>query len=241
MGDVIDIINYDNFKFIVLPGSNPPPQYQAHYDSAYRCWLKVWGVAYNELGVSRHLYSDDFTRQTELNCIFYGSTCIGILFLKQVDFSSAAVRDDSYFKLWSDKELDSLIQYGPEILVCSNTTIAEEWRRKSTKLSMKDLIVYFSAQRFVHSTASAMTAVTRKTRGIHKLTERFGAQVLKADVPNFNATDLVDLCAFYKHTITEGTDPVVIEFGRKLWKEMIVVHSNKTILTDKNNSAKKIA
>ncbi len=222
MSNVIDMIQYNHFKFVVLPGSDPDPQYMHHYQSAYECWLKVWSKAYKEFEITKQLLSDSFTRQTEINCVFYGSQCVALLFLKWTDFNSAASKNDSYFKLWNEEELKLLSKDGSKILVCSYTTVAEEWR-KSSRISMKDLIVYFSTQRFMQSTASAMTAVTRKTRGIHKLTERFGAKILKENIPNFNSEDLVDLCAFYRDSVTEGTDQTVKELGRTLMKNITVV------------------
>ena len=227
MGNVTDLINYDDFEFVVVPGSDPDPKYLEYYNSAYECWYKVWSDAYKELGVDKVLHADDFTRQTEVDCVFYKGKCVALLFLRWADIRTKAIRNDSYFKLWTEDEFEKLTKYGKEVLIISNTTVAKEWRGKATNFPMKDLILYFTVQRFLSSNAPAMTAVTRNARGVDKMIQRFGAVMFKENVPNFNDTDLVNLGAFYRKDMTEGTDPEVRELGRKLMSRMLVVPRTK--------------
>lgn len=227
VSNISNLININNLKFVVLPGSDPDPQYLNYYNSAFECWSKVWADAYAELGVKKDFFSDDFTRQTEIDCIFYGEQCVALLFLRWADFRTTAIKKDSYFKLWSEKEFELLTKYGPEVLIISNTTVAKEWRGRRSEISMKDLVLYFTIQRFLTSDSQAMTAVTRNTRGIDDLIQRFGAVMFKKDVPNFNENDLVNLGAFYRKDMTEGTDPAVKNLGRKLWDNMLIVPRTK--------------
>lgn len=242
MSQLSKIINPDQFKFVVLPGSDPDPQYITYYNSAYECWYNVWKDAFKELDMKRQMHSDDFTRQTEINCLFYGTQCIALLFLRWADFKTLAIKDDSYFKLWTHEDFDKLTKYGSDILIISNTTVHQNWRGKDLTISIKDLILYLTIQRFLSSSASAMTAVTRNTRGIDKMIERFGAVMFKKDIPNFNNTDLVNIGAFYRKDMTEGTDPEVIKVGRNLISKIITVSRTKTAISDKNNlPSKKVA
>ncbi|MES2768529.1 MAG: hypothetical protein V4596_05220 [Bdellovibrionota bacterium] len=241
MSTLTNLIQEENFKFVSLPGSDPDPKYLEYYNSAYECWYKVWSEAYKELDVNKRLHSDDFTRQTEINCVFYGSKCIALLFLKWADFKADATKNDSYFKLWTDNEFEQLTKYGPEVIIISNTTVAKEWRGTQSKLSIKDLVLYFTIRRFLTSSSPAMTAVTRNARGVDKLIERFGAVMFKENVPNFNDKDLVNLGAFYKKDMTDGTDPVVAEIGKRLWDKMIVVPRTKFVIPAEEETLQKIA
>lgn len=220
-------MNLNEFKFIVLPGSNPDPKYLDYYENAYSCWHRVWDETLKEFDSSKHLYSDDFTRQTEINCIFHRSKCVALLFSRVTNFVSETSRNDSYFKLWSEDEFKKLLKDGLEILVISNTTVAKEWRGENSPIPLKDLIVYLTIHRGLTSGASAMTAITRNTRGVDKLVERFGAIILKKDVPNYNSEDLVNLSVFYKKETTEGTNPEVTRLGRKLMSEAIITTEQK--------------
>ncbi len=234
-----DKFNPELLQFVVLPGANPAPQYLDYYNKAYECWLNVWKDAFDELGLPRKLYSDNFTRQTEVDAIFYDGECVGMLFLNWIDCSLAALKNDSYFKLWTDLDFKKLTRDGDKILICSNTTISHKFRRSVCPISMKDLVFYFSCRRFKESAADGMTGVTRIAKGIHKLSYRFGAVEIRTNVVNYNQDDLVDICAFYKDTVSEGEDPEIIQLGRKLWSKMIVVERSITELPD--DETKKIA
>src|SRR5262245_7306877 len=69
-------------------------------EQAYTCWSSVWRQTLRELDGAGHVYSDDFTRQHELGCLFYSGQCVGLTGYRWVDLSLAESRDDSYFKVW---------------------------------------------------------------------------------------------------------------------------------------------
>lgn len=242
MSQIPNIIQKENFKFIVLPGSDPDERYLDYYNSAYQCWHSVWDEVYQELGVNKVLYSDEFTRQTEISCLFYGSQCIALLFLRWANFETDIARSDSYFKLWTDEDLKKLTQHGKNILVVSNTTVAKNWRGKDISISIKDLILYLTVQYFLKSDSPAMTAVTRNTRGVDKMIERFGATIFRKNVPNYNAQDLVNIAAIFRKDATEGTDLEVIRIGRKLMRNALIIPRVKTtVASSEHNSKRKSA
>lgn len=223
-------VDLDLFQMVILPGRDPDPAFFRHYQEAYKCWYNVWSDAYRELGVDKKLFSDDFTRQTEICTVFYQMECVGMLFLSWFDMASPASSQDSYFKVWTESDLTKLTREGQNILVCSNTTIGKTWRKSNCPISMKDLIVYLTCyQRFKNSAADGLTGVTRRARGVHELTYRYGAIPLRENVAHFDETDRVDVVAFYKDTIKEGPYEDVVKLGRRMWEERIEV---KRVVTE---------
>lgn len=217
-------LNLDLFKFIILPGRDPDPKFTHYYREAYKCWDSVWGDAYKELKIDKPLFSDDFTRQTEICSIFYEQDCVGMLFLSWADMSNPALAKDSYFKIWSKDDLAYLTKYGNRVLICSNTTIGKNWRKTNCDISMKDLVFYLTCyQRFKSSAADGMTGVTRRARGIHELSYRYGAVPLRENIVHFDDEDRVDIVAFFKDTIKEGPYEQVIQLGRRMWNERVEV------------------
>jgi len=218
-------LDLKKFRFVILPGRDPDPTYTHYYREAYKCWYSVWGDAYKELHVDKEVYADDFTRQTEICSIFYDQECVGMLFLTWADLSNPAMLKDSYFKIWTKQDISQLTKDGPAVLICSNTTISKDWRKDKCHISMKDLVFYLTCyQRFKSSAANAMTGVTRRARGVHELSYRYGAVPLRENVVHFDEEDRVDVVAFYKDTIKEGPFPDIISLGRRLWAERLEVN-----------------
>lgn len=238
MDNLIDLIKIEKFNFISLPGDNPCSKYIEHYNSAFDCWRNVWEETYKDLGFKKDIYSDEFTRQGKINCIFYDTRCVAIMFLRWADLSVNTTRNDSYFRLWSDDDIRDLAKDGNNIVVMSNMTIAKEWRKDVCNISMKDLIVYFCSRNFVESNASTMATFTRNTKNVHKLAERFGGICIRENIVNYNSTDLVNLFAFRKYTASEGTNLTVKELGRMLWEKRIIVPRSSEEIPSNNPTQK---
>lgn len=219
----VSLIQYDQFKFVVLPGANPDVQHLDYYNDAYQCWLNVWEEAYKEIGYSKSMHSDEFTRQAYVNCIFYNSKCVAIMFLRNVDISLLSGQHDSYFRLWNPDDLTALAKDGHNILVMSNMTIDMEWRKKNIPISLKDLIVYYCCRRFLESENDSMATFTRNTKNVNALAERFGGTCIRENIANYNNVDMVNLYAFRKETTTHGTHEDVKKLGDSMWNNILIV------------------
>ncbi len=215
-----DIINYDNLRFLVLPSKNPSQKEVQDYNNAYEAWLRVWKDAYKELKLEKPIYSDEFTRHDHINCIFYGAQCIASVHSRIVDISIPATVEDSYFKIWNTQDVKRIRSHGNKVMIISNMTVHKEWRKSFCDLSIKDLIIYLCCMRFKSSAAAVMATYTRNSKNVNELVKRFGAQVIRKDVQNFNKKDLVDLFIFSKDSVTAGTDPTVQTLGGKLLEKM---------------------
>jgi hypothetical protein len=242
MSDLIDFVDYKKLRFIVLPSSSPKNEFVEYYNNAYHSWLSVWSSTYKELGLNKTIFSDEFTRHSDINCIFYNKLCVATVHSRIVNIDLPSTLNDSYFRLWTDEDLNALRNHGNQVMVISNMTVNSAWRKSSCKISIKDLIIYLCCKRFEASNSFLLATFTRNSKNIHKLMERFGAQTIRNDIKNHNDEDLVSLFTLPKNLVTEGTDPTIIELGRKLWDEQIIApKENNDIPSIDKSPFKKIA
>ncbi len=225
MSNLIPFLALKKFKFVRLSGSPPDVKYLEYYDAAYDCWKKVWIEAFRGLGISKPFVSDEFTRQEEILTIFYGQQCVGMMFFRIVDLSIYAYQNDTYFKLWTLQDLKNLAEHGPLIAVMSNMTISTDWRKTSYDLSMKDLVVYYTCQRFKDSQTHGMATFTRNSKNVNKLAERFGGICIRSNIENYGPRDLVNLFKFTQESVTEGEFDNVKTLGRFLYKNEIIAQA----------------
>jgi hypothetical protein len=191
---------FEGLRIVELPGVNPPSHLKTEYKNAYELWHRVWSSTFEELkGVSR-LYSDDFTRQEDVICLFEGSKCLFTIFFRKADITNPAIRNDSYFASWDEASLDALARDSSETIIYSYITVNEEARRGYRGLPLKKLIVAAGVQYFLESGGSSMTATSRNGKGINKVVEQYGATPIKLDQTMHGVP--VDIAIFYKKEVS---------------------------------------
>ncbi|HEY8261500.1 MAG TPA: hypothetical protein VIG55_09830 [Methylosinus sp.] len=213
----------ETLRVVSLPGANPDIDQLSDYTSAYAMWKLVWLETFGELDGLDRIYSDDFSRQDEMLCIFRGAACLAMGALRRRDLSMPTVREDSYFKIWPPEAIDALSRNGCDIIICSYLTVHPMARRKALGLPMKDIMSGLLLRRLLETGAAAMTGTMRADRGMHETTFRFGATLLVPDLMLHNAP--VDLVAFFPQNVMDG-EAEVAEAVRYLW-------SSKRQVTDR--------
>lgn len=167
-----------------------------HYCSAYKMWQEVWSDTFKQLEGKETIFSDDWTRQTVIHCLFYKEQCFASCFHRYVDFGNPATNADSYFQAWPQEAIEKLVSTGTDIDVCSNFTIHPMARKGKFDFSVKEVLVGLSIKELQNSKCHSMTGTMRVDKGMHKATYEVGAEVLRPNVIYHNVP--VDLVAFRK-------------------------------------------
>jgi hypothetical protein len=231
----------EKLRFISFPGSYPNIDYYRLYASAYECWSSVWREAYADLAVDKKVFADDFTRQMQINTLFYEDQCLGSLFLNLIDTESPVWRQDSYFKLWPDSDVQKIYARGRYSLVLSSLVVHPDWRGLALPIKVKDLLFYYVCRSFANSSADSMIAITRVEKKVNEQCYRFGATPVSRNIPHFNEKDLVDIVAFSRSTVIESPDPAITRLGRELWQSQIEVGREVWSISSPQDKLKKSA
>lgn len=186
-----------NWKLFLLPGSANIQTYSKQTERAFKSWHQVWSAAFEEVGIEKKLFSDEFTRQDDVMALFEGDKCLASLFFRNVDLSQDLHRMDSYFAEWPELAVQRLMRDSQHICVGSQTTVIPEARGRYKQISMKRLLLALLVQYCIHNDdSSAVTAAMRNAKGMQKVGCEAGATLLQADVPVHG--EPTDLMAFYK-------------------------------------------
>lgn len=216
-------IDINELQLICLPGRNAPKQYLPEYYKAYYCWRETWIDAYKkEMKVDSFLNSNEFTRQDEILALFYKGECAALTFFKWVDGSEMEIiKHDSYFDVWTDESLEKLMSRGSKLLVCSQFTVSEKYR-KVPEFRFKDLMVALLVERFKHSDRDAMTGTVRVAKNMGEATAKSGAVLIQRAVEYTNvAGERADLVGFYQDTIVESSSPGVADIVKCVFPRTI--------------------
>lgn len=198
-------IDINELQLFLLPGKCPPKEHLETYLKAYHCWREVWEDAYKkELHVDKFLSSDDFTRQDEILALFHKGECTGMIFLKWVEAGEDPVIHDSYFKVWPEIAFRQLCSRGPNVIVSSQFTVHFKYRKNSSQIPWKDLLMGLVMERFRHSDQDAMTGTMRLQKNMGEATYRGGAVPLVRNVAYSSEEDRVDLVAAFQDTVTDS-------------------------------------
>jgi len=191
MSDSLPILS-----FKIIPASDPEAAWKPIYDEAYRCWHEVWSTTLAELDGISTLFSDDFTRQHRVGCIFLHDRCIGVVFLRLVDFALPSSRADSYFKVWSKAALEQLGREGLKVAVGSNITVDPAFRGTlEGGIRLKNLLLGLCLKDSFDIGADVMTGTLRCNRGMRAVGQEFESEPLAM---TFHHGVEVDLVAFYR-------------------------------------------
>lgn len=202
------VIDFDLIDVYVLNGNinlNPASFSEIHQKS-FKCWHDVWGDYYTSEHPNGHrLNSDEFTRQDDILAIFYKGECFGITFFKHVNWNDISAPLDSYFELWPEESMNALVSRGKNIIICSQFTIAQNYRGKNTDIQWKYVLFGFIMKRFLMTSADGMTGTMRVKRGMGRMSYEAGAvPILQNLVYKDHEDESVDLVGFYHKEVSEA-------------------------------------
>jgi hypothetical protein len=195
-----------SLRIVSLRGANPFPDQLSDYKSAYALWKMVWLETFKELDGVDRIFSDDFSRQDEILCLFRGPICLAVGVMRWRNLDMPSVRDDSYFEMWPTKALEILGSNGKNIVIASNLAVHPMARRNALGLPMKDVMLGLLVKRFLESGADAMTGAMRADRGMHTAAYQLGASVLESNLVLHNSP--VELVAFFPQNMISGEGKV---------------------------------
>lgn len=210
----------DEFRLILLPLAKPEAEYAWYYRRALDCWETVWRAFFNQFQDGQPFFIDNFLRQDEAACLFTESTCAALITFRMVDFSIMDYRNDSWFRLWSESDLDKLFQCGKKIFVASHITVHPEFRRYSPDLKLKEILLDVMIQRFLESSADVIAGMTRRDRGIHDEAYKLGATMIRDKVAFLEGV-YADLVAFFRHEAHVSERAHVRAMSDALWSNRV--------------------
>ena len=185
----------------LIPGENPSSRAKGIYEAAYRCWSRVWSATFRELDGSPLLFSDDFTRQSQIGAIMSGDRCLAMALLHWVDFSLPTARADSCFKIWSEESIVALTQDGPSILAGTYLGVDPEFRGDlGGGMFLKDLVLGLVIKSLLESGADALAGTMRCNRGMDRSAYEHGATPIQKGVLHGVEVELV---AFYRRKLSQ--------------------------------------
>ncbi len=194
-----------------------PKELQPIYDQAFKSWHETWELTYkNDFHSDKDLFSDEFTRQDDILILMYHGECAALCFFSHVNLEDFSAGLDSYFSCWPAKARTGLCLHGSEVIICSQFTVMENFRREGPaemdNAPWKILLMGMLSKYFLHSKKPAMTGTMRVNKGMGKLTALFGTVPLIENMEYQAGKDLtlVDLVAFYQENVARayGDNPV---------------------------------
>ncbi len=188
-----------------------PKELHRVYDLSFRAWHDTWDKTYREDFHSvRKLTSDDFTRQDEVLVLLYRGECAALCFFSDANMDDQSALQDSYFKYWPENAINKLCAKGSDVVICSQFTVCENFRKETLKTSFGDtpwkvILSGLVAEYYMASGKDAMTGTMRVTKGMDKLTYTFGATPLveKLEYQAGSEKTPVDLVAFYQDNVRD--------------------------------------
>ena len=212
---------HDKFRLILLPLAIPEPKHAWYYQRALHCWEVVWRAFFDQFqGSSKPFFIDNFLRQDEAACIFTESACTALIVFRTVDFSIMDYRNDSWFRIWSDADLEMLLQHGKKVFIASHLTVHPDFRRYSVEVKFKEILLDIMVRRFFESSANVISGMTRRDRGIHDEAYKLGASMIREDVEFLEGVQ-ADLVVFFRHKVHVSESPHVRTLSDALWTNRV--------------------
>jgi hypothetical protein len=180
-----EIIDFDKIDIYVLNGNlrHNPEKLKKIYMKSFKCWHETWDDFYHsEHHSSAKLNSNEFTRQDEIIALFYEGECFALTFFKEVNWKDTTAALDAYFNPWTPEAILGLLQKGDNILICSQFTVAKNFRNRKVDIPWKYILSGFNMKYFLESSADAMTGTMRVKKGMGRMSVEAGATPLALGV-----------------------------------------------------------
>lgn len=227
-------LNLKDLRCYVFSGQGVPAGYEEIYEKCFQMWKSVWAATFTELKSSQTLFSDGFTRQSKIACIFVGDECATMVACREMNFALSAQREDSLLASWDGEAFDSLTVEGSRVSIASYLTVAPEFRGEiAPDLSLKTLSVMMSTHCLLDSDCDVMTGTMRCNRGTDKSAYKAGARFIKKS--QMHGVE-VDLVGFFKSDILKNYADSTNLWSETLWKNRVDLTS-KGSLTQRDRKA----
>lgn len=190
------MIDAHSLSLVAIEGDNQGSN-KGLYHKAFQLWYDVWSQTFRELDDSKHIPSDDFTRQDEILALFHKEQCVALICHRYVETDNPAIWYDSYFNPWPSHAKEAL-RTGKHLVIGSQISIHPDFRGRSHGMSLKELIVHCSLSHLAKKDVDAITGVMRADKAMHHLFYACGAQPLERGLVFHNVP--VDLVAFFPKT-----------------------------------------
>lgn len=200
-----EIIDFDEIDVYLLNGikRNNPKDLYGIYQKTFQCWYNSWNHYFHgEYETDVKLSSTEFTRQDEVLALFYKGECFATTFFKEVNWDDETAPLDSYFNPWNEEVKAGLIARGKNILICSQFTVARNFRDRKVDIPWKYILSGFNMKRFLESETDAMTGTMRVSKGMGRMSVEAGGTPLATNVPCLDHEgELVDMVAFFQNEV----------------------------------------
>lgn len=215
----MDTLNTHKFKLFMLPLRSPEAAWRERYSQAYALWERVWLGVHQRFQVPGHFFMDAFFRHDEAASIFDGDTCVALLLFRTFDFSLVNFRRDSYFKEFTDLDLQRLLSAGPRTFAATNLTVAPEYRAFHPDVRFKQVVMNIMVHRFLQSPADTIINVARRDRDLNKEALGLGGIMLRENVDFFSGREKVDLVYYTRDSVHLTEQPTLLRFANILWEQ----------------------
>jgi hypothetical protein len=218
-------LDLKNLRYYLISGQEVPAGYTQIYENSYNMWKQVWSQALTDLNSPQPIFSDGFTRQTKIGCIFHEEQCIAMSAFREVDFSCVVHNDDSLLRSWTPASFDQLISEGTRVSICSYLSVAPSFRGLiAPDMTLKLLTVLMSTECLLSSNCDVMTGTMRCNKGTDKAAYRAGARFIqKSEMYGVE----VDLVGFFRKEILQKRLSCTHLWSETLWKNRIDLTNSK--------------
>lgn len=205
-----------DFRYIVMGGKNVPSEVKTEHEQAFLSWQNTWKLAYQEMGDPKVIFSDNFTRNTEVGALFYKDECAALTCFQRMNFNEATARSDSFFQYWSDANIVELCKDGKNVLMCQGLAVAKQFRGEiAPEVRLKVLIIELSAKYLLKTRFDVMAGAMRKERGTHKSAYMAGATLIAPSVGPYKWE--LDVVGFYRKTLMSDSTKLSNFWLETIW------------------------
>lgn len=225
-------IDFNDIDLYIINGNFLKNQYHLKqiHQKAFQCWHETWcDFHINEYHLVDKLASDDFTRQSEVLCIFYKGECAAITFFNDIDMDDKSACMDSYFSVWGENEFHALGKKGPNVTICSQFTVHKNFRGKNQNILWKDILFPMIMRLFMEKNNSAMTGTMRVKKGMGNMAvENGGTMIVSNKAYQEEGNETVDIVVFYQDEVKKKfkMNKFYKEF-ENIWSRRITASENK--------------
>ena len=203
-------------RYILLSGSDAPPEFRAIHDCAYELWKLSWQETFAELKSDARVRADDFVRQDAISCLCEGDRAIGLLLHTHFNLELSAVRDHGYLATYPADVIDKIrAESTPEVLSMEYLTLDSRWRQSAAGVPLGEVLLGLGAKLSEVSEFGSMIVVTRNDRRVNEILYGYGARCLAADLRKHNVS--VDLVSLDKGKTHPGKNPEVNRWIDYYW------------------------
>jgi hypothetical protein len=212
------VLNLDKLVFRVLPARYPALSEKRFYHLAYDCWYSVWAKTLKvDFNQSDKLYSDEFTRQDEITCLFHEDECVSVTGVKYHDLRDKVSLDDSYFSHWPELTLAHIKKFNPRVMVLNNLALNFSYRRRAYNISWTDLIYVMNVFHLKHMGRDAMIGTPRAEKGLPEVAARTGARILVSHLPYSLPGAHIALVLWPRQLKLSSLDVGTLALALKVW------------------------